>query len=664
MWKNWTRGQWLDITTWRGHFFKPGYRYEEYSLDEWGQSPAVQPHIDGVRFTIYKTTEAAILALKNNDIDYIAWNIPPTFVQELSSSPKISMYQSMEPGFTYMAYNMRKTSFGYKDGDPAKGDSGAPLRKAIAHLIDKNTFAARMLLGMGMPASGPISSISPYYNSTIPRYSYDPSGAKRILANAGYQVKRASDGTMLTGQAAIDAAGDGNWWHNPDGTPIGSSAGGRIEIIYPDANYDPIRAQAVLMIAKSLRDAGIYAESMYDWGWGMNRIENREFDIYVYGWKNLILPTEYLDSLFNSKYTAVGYNYPGYQNKTFDNIMALARSTDNDTVRKNAIFEAQASICYDLPYDVLYFRTNIEVCRSDRFTGWEVDASGSIFNTRSLRLLTGPNPYFLSAQFVSPPSAVVSNSTTPISVLVKDQDGNPVSGAEVSVKANCGLVHAEAGITSSNGKCEFSFTAPYADPNNPDTLVNGTQVILQIEYAKYTNSTGWKYDDASVKLVLIRVYPEDVPFVSVSMHADPDTIDPDNNTDGTAGFTFVYVRVTDQNGDPVAGASVALLCSPDVPSIEPTDQPTDADGGATFMVTATNLPDNDGSVKEYVLTAIAIHPDDSTIRGENSICLSIVDAVPSEPPPPRTYAGETFLAIIAVCAAAVAISAVIRRKRK
>jgi hypothetical protein len=82
------------------------------------------------------------------------------------------------------------------------------------------------------------------------------------------------------------------------------------------------------------------------------------------------------------------------------------------------------------------------------------------------------------------------------------------------------------------------------------------------------------------------------------------------------------------------------------------------------MVTATNLPDNDGSVKEYVLTAIAIHPDDSTIRGENSICLSIVDAVPSEPPPPRTYAGETFLAIIAVCAAAVAISAVIRRKRK
>jgi hypothetical protein len=558
---------------------------------------------------------------------------------------------------------MRKTSFGYRDGDPSKGDVAKPLRKAIAHCIDKNRIVTRLLLNLGISGDGPVSSISPWYNESIPRYSFDPDEAKSILANAGYKVKQGS--TFLTGQAAIDAAGDPNWWYNPDETPLGSSAGGLIEILTPEANYDPIRAQAGLMIAQQLRDIGIYAESVaMDFGSIVDRIDNRDFDMYILGWSIGSDPTDFLWAFFHSSAITVGQNYPGYQNYTFDAIIDKARQTGDEETRKKAVDDAQASICYDLPYDVLYFRTNIEAYRSDRFTGWSAGSKGSIFTWTSLFNIRAPSPYKTNAQFVSPPSAIVSNSTgTTITVLVKDQDGNPLEGARVWLNASLGTLGALEGVTNSMGKFTTTFDAPYADPNNPDIVANGTQVIIQIKEAKYTSPGDVEYDPSPSRLTLIKVFPEGQRFLSVALSADPDVIDPDVDTAGTFGFTYVTVSVTDENGDPVSDSAVALEASPAVPTITPAEQTTDADGNAKFKVTATNLPGNDDSVVEYVLKAKAIDPLDPTISGENSIPLNIIDAAgdviiddPGTPFP-------TFIVVASVFCVAAVSYAIVRRKK-
>jgi parallel beta-helix repeat protein len=620
----WDKGQMLKITTFREHFFTTDYKFTDYVLDAKGKSLAKQPIIDSVIYKIYKTAEAAVLALKNDDVDYIAWTIPPSFVQELATEPGISMKFSEEPGFYYLAYNMRRDSFGYLDGDYMKGDVAKPFRRAVAHCIDKEKVVDRLLLNFGVAGGGPVRPLTEWHNNSVPEYDFDPEEAKAILANAGYWVKL-SNGTYVSGAEAISSAGQGNWWYNPDKTPIGSSAGGKIEILTPEANYDPVRAQAGLMIAEQLRTIGIYAESVaMDFGSIVDRVEYRDFDMYILDWKIASEPADYLWAFFHSSNTQVGQNYPGYQNASFDALIDAARETGDYNERKQKVFDAQASICYDLPYDVLYYRTNIEAYRSDRFIGWVVEY-GTIYNRESLINIHPPSALRVVADFVTPPSAVLSNSSTPITVYVRDQDGLPLSGAQVKLAVSAGSLSVEIGNTTAAGKLTVMYSAPYVDPSDPNLVNNGTPVYIHILEATYSSPNGTGYDPAPSRIITVRVFPQGADFLMVSLAADPAFIDPDVDGFGQAGFTIVEVLVKNQDGDPVVGSSVALMVSPAMLSVTPSSQYTDADGKAQFNVEATDLPYDDDSIWEFTLQATAVHPTYPNITGQNICILSILD---------------------------------------
>ncbi|MFQ6129018.1 MAG: ABC transporter substrate-binding protein, partial [Thermoplasmata archaeon] len=91
-----------------------------------------KPYIDGMLFKIYKTPQAAVFALQAGEIDVVSWSVPPEFVSDLIPDPNVGIKTTAEKGFFYLAYNMRMSPFGYPDNDPAQGDHGLWLRKAIA----------------------------------------------------------------------------------------------------------------------------------------------------------------------------------------------------------------------------------------------------------------------------------------------------------------------------------------------------------------------------------------------------------------------------------------------------------------------------------------------------------------------------------------------------
>ena len=654
-WELWEQGQYCNITKWSSHFFKDGYKYEDCCLDNSGRSMAIQPYFDGISFSVYKTSEAAILALKRCDIDLLGWSVPPNSVQELANEPGIALQQSHGQGFGYLTYNMRRESFGYNE---TGHDVGKPLRRAIAHCIDKMKILSRYYLNFCICGQGPVSSIDSWFNETIPRYSFDPGEAIEILSNAGYVLDDPDS-----------PPGPTNHWNNPDGSEIGSAQGGIIKILTPDANYDPIRAQTGVMIAEQLQDVGINAETSVDYNWGISRIEQRDFDIFIDTWNIETDPTVFLYDFFHSSRVQNGLNYPGYQNQSYDQIIELARMTDDPNEREQAVFDAQASICYDLPYDVLYYRTNIEAYRSDRFNGWVVGNTDSIFNLNSILNIYPPSLHKVNAQFVSPPSAVVSNSTTQITVFVKDQDGNPLQGAHVILSASSGKIDNVHANTTSTGKATFTFTASYADPNDNDAVNNGSKVIIQIKEARYWDGDGLEYDPAPSRQTVITVYPEEVSFLCVKMTADPDIIDQDIGSDNqTFGFTYIEVEVTNQNGEPVRGAIVAISVSPAILTVLPIQGNTDQDGKVVFTITAIDLPNDDGSIVEYLITAYAEHPTDPNIRpGDNSMSVYVVDKnhIPPPPPPPPkiTYWNEAIILICGISLVAVIYAAIYRKKK-
>lgn len=642
------------ITTNREHFHKTGFRYN---------TKARQPNIDAVLFKSYKTAEAAVLALKANDVDYIAWSIPPTFVGDLANEPNVTLTQSPEQGFFYLAYNMRKESFGYDEQMSfpyeTEDDVGKAFRRAVAHCIDKEKIVQRMLLNFGVPGDGPLSPVSSWYNSSIPKYDFRPQEAIDILTNAGYQL---TDGPG-------SEPGPGNWWLRPDGRPIGSGSGGKIEILAPQVDYDPIAASKELMIAQELQNIGIYAESVAMTDWNIiNRMENRQFDMAVSSWNINSRPSQFLYSFFHSSNSVLGLNYPGYQNTSFDALIDGARQSYDWDTEKQLIKDAQAAIAYDLPYDVLYFKTNIEAYRNDRFVGWQSNLHGTIFNIMSLYEIREPGNFKLNAKFVDCPSAMFSNSTVTISVLTTDQYRTPVGGAWVWLNASAGKLSKDEGNSTGSGRLTVTYTAPHLPPT-PDNLANGTTVILNIKVAEYTSPTGIIYDPAPSRIALITIFPEDVDFLSVWLTANPDIINPDIDETGEFGFTYMEVLVklhttASPHGDPVVGIDVYVEVTPDVPNIEPTQATTDGSGIARFKVTSTDLPDDDDTTREFLVIAQAFHPTDHKVKnGTQNVHIYIMDT--NHTAETRIYFPAFELSIIAITVLmlTLAISSFRRRKR-
>ncbi len=655
MFESWNVGVNSKIATYRDHFYKYGWN-PEYDPD----GIAKQPTIEAIVFEIYKTAEQAVLALKNNDVDYIAWSIPPTFVQEMMNEPDLGVIQSAEKGFFYLGYNMRpsRRSFGYDENGT---DIGKPLRRAIAHCIDKQTIVQRLLQNFGIPGNGPISEISEWYNSSIPKYAFDPQEGKQILADAGYMLE---DGS--TGQEAFEKAGVGNWWLNPDGSPIGNSEGGKIRILTPPADYDPIHSpsSASYMMARQMQDIGLYAESVaMDFGTITAMIQDREFDIYIQGWRIGSDPTDSLYAFFHSDNADASDNFPGYSNESFDELIDLARETDDEDIRMKCILDAQSSIAYDLPYDVLYFRTNIEAYRSDRFTGWETGPCGSIYNLRSIQNLRPPSGKWLNTKFVNMDSAAQSNSTIDVEVLVtcleKNSDGSisrgPAENAYVELSTSNGTLSELSGYTDSGGMLRITYTAPYVPPTN-DHVRNGTPVIIEIKSAELFDN-----DTAASKVTLLTVYPESVNFLNVQMEVDPDVIF-SQSEGGEPSYATLEVLVTDQNDNPVSGAEYFIQLYPEGPNISSEVQYTDDDGMAYFTISSVGSDDS----RSHTISAIVFK--NGYKNGTQSITLDILKLeVMSDPLGPSSDLSDYVVpaVILMGCGVLAGVAIVsVRRKKK
>src|SRR5207245_5423823 len=111
--------------------------------------------------------------------------VDPEFVPDLLDNLDIRVWASLNLGFSYIGFNMRRVPFGYSRFPPAdsvRDDTGLPFRLAFAHLVDKRSLVNYWFQNFGVPADGPVSPANLlWYNDTLPRISYDLAEAARIL---------------------------------------------------------------------------------------------------------------------------------------------------------------------------------------------------------------------------------------------------------------------------------------------------------------------------------------------------------------------------------------------------------------------------------------------------------------------------------------------------
>ena len=135
----------------------------------WGAKPA----LDRVIFRPLPEAAARVTALQTGEVHMII--APPLDSVEPLKTQGYQLQLSWPPHNWYYSLN---TNQGYPTSD-------VRVRRAIQMAINKEAIATQLLKGTASPAHQMFAPSSPPFDPSFKMYSYDPAGAKKLLAEAG-----------------------------------------------------------------------------------------------------------------------------------------------------------------------------------------------------------------------------------------------------------------------------------------------------------------------------------------------------------------------------------------------------------------------------------------------------------------------------------------------
>jgi peptide/nickel transport system substrate-binding protein len=167
--------------------FKRGESIEVVRNDAyWGEKAAWNK----VTFRIITSGAPRVAALLAGDVDAIE-SVPPTDIAQLKSNPKLKLEQKISWRTLLWQLDQQAHSspdITDKNGKPLASNPlrDVRVRQAISKAINRQALVARTLEGLAVPASNIVAPGILGYNSNIKVEAYDPAGAKKLLAEAGY----------------------------------------------------------------------------------------------------------------------------------------------------------------------------------------------------------------------------------------------------------------------------------------------------------------------------------------------------------------------------------------------------------------------------------------------------------------------------------------------
>jgi ABC-type transport system substrate-binding protein len=315
------------------------------------------PYSESTIYSIYGSQDAAVLALKKGDIDFMLnpLGLSKGLQEQLTGEAGLATIENTSDGMRYLGFNFRK--------EPMNNQA---FRQAVATLIDKEFLVDTVLQGVAIPIYTTVpEGNGAWYNPDVPLIGKGLSRAERIaeavelLKGAGFtwetEPRVSEDGQF------VEQTGEG--LRMPDGELIPA-----IEVLAPSPGYDPLRSTFAIWIERWLNEVGIPLRANLT---GFNVIvekvfDQQEFDMWILGWSLSAFP-DYLEAFFHSKYSELqGFNAGGYHNPEFDRLAdQLLAETDLEAARRQ-VFEMQAFLAEDLPYVVLFDTPIVETYRSER----------------------------------------------------------------------------------------------------------------------------------------------------------------------------------------------------------------------------------------------------------------------------------------------------------
>jgi ABC-type transport system substrate-binding protein len=266
-----------------------------------------------------------------------------TLPQQAARYRKDARYQTVSAlmsAYSYIAYNLRRPIF-----------QDVRVRRALGMAIDVEELVEHVLYGEGQRISGPYYVSTPYYDHGTQPLPYDPEGAKRLLAEAG-------------------------WAPGPDG--ILAKDGLRLAFKLITNNGNPQRKAIMTVAQNAWRRIGVeVVTQQFEWTVFLSQFVNvLEFDAIVLGWQGGGLDPDIFQLWHSSQAGQMQLNFSGYRSAEADALMERI-TEEYDPARQIALaFELHRRIAEDQPFTFLYAPTRTYGL-DRRLVRIERDASGA-----------------------------------------------------------------------------------------------------------------------------------------------------------------------------------------------------------------------------------------------------------------------------------------------
>ena len=317
-----------------------------YKLKEWvtGQKVVLEafdgyfegrPNIDKYIARIIPDTATMFLELKFGGIDFMGLT-PPQFKLQADSEFFNKYFQKFRYpafGYTYLGYNLRDEKF-----------SDKRVRQALTHAINKKDIIDGVLLGYGMPCTGPFPPESWAYNPNIKDLEYSPEKALMLFAEAGW--KKGKNGLI-----------------EKNGKPFSFT------VLVNQGNEARLRTAQI--IKENLKKVGVDVKiRVLEWQAMLHEfIDKKRFEAVIMGWALSRDPDAY-DIWHSSKTKEGEFNFISYKNDDVDRLLLEGRRTFDMEKRKKIYHRIHEILADDQPYTFLYVPDALPVLHK-RFKGVE-----------------------------------------------------------------------------------------------------------------------------------------------------------------------------------------------------------------------------------------------------------------------------------------------------
>ncbi len=279
-------------------------------------------NFDELRFSVVRDENLAFEKFKKGELDVFPVARARQWVEDLDFDniqrgliQKRKIFNNYPQGVEGLALNTRVAPL-----------DDLRVRKALTLLLDRPTLLEKIMFNQYVPQNS-YNSGTPYENPDNPKNDYDPQGALKLLADAGWN-SRDSQGRLVKG-----------------GNPL------QIELLYDTKTFEPhltVYQEDLRKVGITLNLRLITPETQFQ------MLNERHFQMAIIAWTGSIFPD--LESQFHSTLADVNNtsNITGFKNARVDELLAAYDKMFNLEERIRAVREMDGILANSYQYILLW----------------------------------------------------------------------------------------------------------------------------------------------------------------------------------------------------------------------------------------------------------------------------------------------------------------------